>query len=267
MHFTFLCTLVQFFALIWADVSISNPSSDQTYDASDGSTTVTVKWIDDGNDDLSVDDVTKYSIVLCTGSNSNIQAVKTFTTLLSKSSKSYDAKIEDTYGPDGYYFIQVYAQYSDGYSIHYTNRFELTGMSGSADSFTFAASMFSISTGDKASPQTDITSDGSVNSASFSISYTAQTGRTRYAPMQLQPGSVVTYSMYSRRLATSAYTPYTSISPSPNVYSTITPGWSYSVTSVINTASPAGFPTYYYPASSRVKQASLSSANKRRWLD
>lgn len=267
MHFAFLWTFALLFALIWADVSVSNPGTDQTYDASDGSTTVTVKWINDGNDDLPLSKVTKYSIVLCTGPNTNIQPVKTYTTLLSKSALTYDVKIEDTYGPNGYYFVQVYAQYSDGYSIHYTNRFELTGMSGSAGSFTFAASMFSISTGDKASPQTDITSEGSINSASFSVTYTLQTGLTRYAPMQTQPGSKVTHTMYSTRLATSAYTPYTSVSPSPNVHSTITPGWSYSVTSLINTVAAAGYPTYYYPASSRVSQASLSSANKRRWLD
>lgn len=246
---------------------MSNPSSGQTYDVSSGSSTITVKWISDSNDDLSIDDVTKYSIVLCTGSNTNIQAVKTFTTLLSSSSRSYDANIEDTYGPNGYYFIQVYAQYSDGYSIHYSDRFKLTGMTGSASSFTFAASLFSISTGDVASPQTDITSDGSIDSASFTIPYTLQTGRTRYAPMQTQPGSKVTHTMYSTRMSPSSYTPYTSNSPSPNVYSTITPGWSYSVTSLINTAAAAGYPTYYYPASSRVSQASLSSANKKRWLD
>lgn len=265
-----LVLLVALIVQVIADVSITAPASGKSYSASSGSVTVTVKWVDDtddDSDDTSLSKVTKYAIVLCTGSNSQIKSVKTLTTDLSKDELEYAAVIDDSYGPDGDYFIQVYATFSEGYTIHYTNRFELTGMSGSASDFTFSASYFSV-TGDSPSAQTDIGGGAtSINSASFSVPYTEQTGRTRYAPMQTQPGSSISYTMYSTRLATSAYTPYTSISPSPDVWSTITPGWSYTVTSVYNTASVAAYPTYYYPASSRVQLATLSAAKKRRWLD
>lgn len=265
--------LVALVSQVFADVSITSPVSGNTYDASSGSVTVTVSWVDDTDDTTSttsLSNVSKYAIVLCTGPNSQIQSVKSITTSLGAGTLSYDAEIDASVGPDGDYFIQVYAQFgsSAGYTIHYSNRFELTGMSGSTGLFTFPASYFSI-TGDNPTAQSQIGGGTatSIDSASFSVSYTLQTGKTRYAPMQTQPGSSISYTMYSTRHATSAYTPYTSLSPSPNVYSTITPGWSYAVTSMVNSASVAAYPTYYYPASSRVQQATLSAAKKRRWID
>jgi len=100
------------------------------------------------------------------------------------------------------------------------------------------------------SAQTSIAGGGqtaaqSINSASFSIPYTLQTGLTRYAPMQMQPGSVLTKnkSSWSRRHPTSAVTFFTSIRPSPAQSSTITPGLSYTMTSVVNDASPALYPS------------------------
>lgn len=271
MKFTSICVLlVALVVQVFADVSITLPTSGKSFSASGGSTTVTVKWVDDTDDDTddtSLSKVTKYAIVLCTGSNSQIKSVKSLTTSLSKSSLEYDAVIDSSLGPSGDYFIQVYAQFSGGYTIHYTDRFELTGMSGAASDFTFSASLFSV-TGDGPDAQTQLGgATATINSASFSVAYTLQTGKTRYAPMQTQPGSSISYTMYSTRLPTSAYTPYSTLSPSPNVYSTITPGWSYTVTSAYNTASVAAYPTYYYPASSRVQLASLSAANRRRWID
>lgn len=266
--------LMALVAHVMADVSISSPPEGESYSASGGSAKVPVVWIDDTDDSdssSSLSKVTKYAIVLCTGSNSNIQPIKTLTSSLSLDSLKYDASIDASVGPSGEYFIQVYAQFesTSSYTIHYTYRFELTDMTGSASLFTFAGSLFSV-TGD--SPTADLRVGGGTaattyDSASFTVPYTLQTGKTRFAPMQTQPGTSISYTTYSNRHATSAYTPYTSLSPSPNVYSTITPGWSYAVTSLFNSASVAAYPTYYYPASSRVQQASLSAAKKRRWLD
>lgn len=260
-----------FLKLAVADVSITAPTSSATFSASSSTATVTVKWTDDSDDSDDTDslsNVESYAIVLCTGSNSEIGTVATLKKSLSSSATSYEAEIEDSIGPDGYYFIQVYAVYpSDGYSIHYTPRFKLSNMSGKSTTFTFSASLFSV-TGDSPLAVSDAAGTATaINSASFSVTYTLQTGKTKYAPMQTQPDTTVTASTYSRRHATSAYTPYTSISPSPNAYSTITPGWDYTPTSKVNTASIAGYPTYYYPASSRVSLATLSAKRKRRWLE
>ncbi|WPK24776.1 hypothetical protein PUMCH_002067 [Australozyma saopauloensis] len=268
MHIHSLYTLLLLLVSVVADVSITKPTAGQSFSGL-GGTTITVLWIDDTSDSdskLSLSKVTKYSIVLCTGSNNNINAVKSYTTTLPADSLTYDMKIQSSDVPNGIYFVQVYAQFADGFTIHYTPRFTLTGMSGLANTLTFPTALLTA-TGDV--PQAQLQVGGtqvSVDSHSFTVPYTLQTGKTRYAPMQTQPGTQVTYTMYSTRLPTSAYTPYSSLSPSPNVYSTITPGWSYAVTSLFNTAAIAAYPTYWYPASERVLQASLSSAKLKRWL-
>lgn len=268
---TYFATLCAFLKLALADVDITAPTSGQSFSASGGLAKVSIKWKDSSDDSDDADSLKKvksYAIVLCTGSNSNIGTVTTLTKLLSSDATSYDAQIKDTAAPNGQYFIQVYAVFpDDGYSIHYTPRFKLTGMSGEAKTFTFPADLFS-ETGAQPSPQEMAAGGGGeVNSKSFSITYTLQSGKTKYAPMQTQPDTTITATTITRRHPTSAYTPYKSISPSPNALSTITPGWNYKVTSKVNTASIAGYPTYFYPASSRVKPATLSAQKKRRWLD
>lgn len=264
-----LLSLFVLLVSVVADVSITNPTLSSSFSGLGGTALFEVLWIDDTDvtDSLtSLSKVTAYSIVLCSGSNTNIVSIKTLTTSLPSSSLSYNVNIQSGEVPNGIYFVQIYAVYPDGYTIHYTPRFALTGMNGQANALTFPASLLSV-TGDN--PDAQVQLGGallSVDSASFAVTYTLQTGRTRYAPMQLQPGTSVTHTMYSTRLPTSAYTAYSSLRPSPNVYSTITPGWSYQVTSLFNSAALAAYPTYYYPASERVKPALLSSARQKRWL-
>lgn len=260
-----------FLKFVVADVDISDPSSGDSFSVLGGVAKVSIKWkdsSDDSDDSDSLSKVKSYAIVLCTGSNSNIGTVTTLEKSLLAKLTSYDAEIKSNAAPNGQYFIQVYAVFpDDGYTIHYTPRFKLTGMSGESNTFTFPASLFSV-TGDQPSPVLQAAGGNTdVNSKSFSVTYTLQTGKTKYAPMQTQPATTVTATTFSRRHPTSAYTPYKSISPSPNALSTITPGWDYTVTSKVNTASVAGYPTYFYPASSRVKQATLSAQKKRRWLE
>lgn len=252
--------------LALADVSIKEPS-DTSYSASGGLVSIPVSWKDDGDsDDTDLSKVQWYSLVLCTGSNSAIDAAYKVQGQLSAKKTSSTIEIDSDQVPNGQYFVQVYAKFDQGYTIHYSNRFKLTGMKGDASTLTFKSDALT-ETGDAPSPQINVQADTSINSAWFTIPYTKQTGKTRYAPMQTQPAGSVTATTYSRREATSAYTPFKSISPSPNVHSTITPGWSYSVTSKTNTNNAAPYPTYYYPASSRVQKATLSNAKKRRWLE
>ncbi|GEQ66651.1 hypothetical protein JCM33374_g314 [Metschnikowia sp. JCM 33374] len=277
MHLlSFWVILASLAARVLADVSISSPTSGQTFSPSGGSATIAVQWTDsvsDTSDDSSLSKVQSFVLVLCTGDNNNIVPVKTFSSGLTSSSRSYNVVLSPGDVPNGVYLVQVYADFgkdSDGdaqFTIHYTNRFTLTGMSGSAATYTFSPALFST-TGDVPVAQVSVgvQAPKSIDSRSFSVPYTMQTGKFRYAPMQTQPGPSISYTMFSNRHATSAYTPYSTIRPSPNVYSTLTPGWSYAVTSKHNTAAIAPYPTYFYPASSRVSAASLSTANKKRWL-
>ncbi|KAH3666603.1 hypothetical protein WICMUC_005587 [Wickerhamomyces mucosus] len=237
-----LLSFVSKYAL--GDVAISKPLSDQTYSASSGSVSIGIAWIE-SNASPALGDITSYTFTLCTGPNSDIYAFKDSVVKVEASELNgkfqYTFNIDASEGADGDYYIQVYAVTSEGFTIHYTKRFTLTDMTGSYQPTVGLVSnppdaQTSLSTG-----ATVI----SINSASFSIPYTSQTGYTRYAPMQLQPGTKVTKgkSDWTRKYPTSAVTYYTSIRTTMDQSSTITPGWSYSWTSAINWASPAPFPS------------------------
>ena len=164
----------------------------------------------------------------------------------------------------------MYNTYDLGISILYTDRFQLKGMDGGSMTFgsTKSLSVALTATGDAPAATTQ-GGDTSIDSRSFSVTYTKQTGTKRYAPMQTQPGSTITHKSMTRRFATSSYSAYSTYKKSPNVMTTITPGWDYDVTSLPNYATVAPYPNTAYPASERITAtASLTSAaKKRRWLD
>lgn len=255
----FIITLLFLTSRVYSDVSISKPLTGQTYQVSSGKVTVPISWIE-SNAVPKLSNIKSYTFTLCSGPNSDIFAVHKLADGISSSDItdfSYEVDIDSSYGKDGQYYVQVYAEIDKGYTIHYTNRFTLKGMTGS-----YTPSVGGIS--DPPSGQTSIAGTGqtgivSIDSRSFSVSYTMQTGLTRYAPMQLQPGSTVTKdkSQWSRRYPTSAVTYYTSLRPSPSQVSTITPGWSYTMSSLVNYASPALSPSanggWYNPSSKLVK--------------
>ena len=255
----FIITLLFLTGRVYSDVSISKPLTGQTYQVSSGKVTVPISWIE-SNAVPKLSNIKSYTFTLCSGPNSDIFAVHKLADGISSSDItdfSYEVDIDSSYGKDGQYYVQVYAEIDKGYTIHYTNRFTLKGMTGS-----YTPSVGAIT--DPPSGQTSIAGTGqtgiaSIDSRSFSVSYTMQTGLTRYAPMQLQPGSTVTKdkSQWSRRYPTSAVTYYTSLRPSPSQVSTITPGWSYTMSSLVNYASPALSPSanggWYNPSSKLVK--------------
>lgn len=252
--YVFLLSLLH---VVLGDVAISSPKKGSTYTISGGSLTIPVKWIDDTNYP-SLDKVTYYSILLCYGPAGNIDCPYTVGEKLSpdaitKTSEdvySYDAIIPQASVGDGQFYIQVFL-YVDGKgdTIHYSPRFTLKGMSGAA-TYTYTATtqppaQTQINTGDAVTVAT------SVDSASFSVTYTKQTGRTRFAPMQMQPNTTVTAKTWKTKFATSAVTYYSKIRNSMQQDSTITPGRSYIITSGVNYASAAPMPSvvgWYKPS-------------------
>ncbi|KAK7677976.1 hypothetical protein QCA50_019058 [Cerrena zonata] len=248
-----------------ADVDVTSPSSGKSYKASGGSASVEIKWKDDSEDGdtLYLGNVEGYTISLCYMDSDDISCPQTVVKDKKFDSNKYTAKIDASDVPNGYYFFQIYTTFEkDSTSIHYTDSFKLSGMSGPSASIKATSSVAApdpqISLGEAAT---------SINSASFSLTYTKQTGRTKFAPMQMQPKTTVTHSKWSRRFPSSSYTPYSTLRKSPNCKTTITPGWSYTPKSATNTVSPAGYPTSFYAASSRVSKPTLSSASKsKRWL-
>ena len=259
------------------DVSISKPLSGQTFSVSGDAATIQVKWVDSGSDP-SISDITSYTFTLCTGPNSDITAVDVLGSSISPSEVSgnlFEASISSSVGNDGVYYIQIFAVYPTGYSIHYSYRFQLSGMtggdeaSGSIDDSPPSAQYSFKNTG--TDTETEVV-PATIDSASFTVPYTLQTGRTRYAPMQTQPGSRVTATTWTRKFPTSAVSFYKTVMPSPVVYSTITPGWSYSRTSYLNYATPQPYPSanggWYDPAEKIITPVKMNIHTiKKRWFN
>jgi hypothetical protein len=246
-----------------ADVEFTSPVLGQKFTALDGKVSVPIKWKDssDDGDALSLANVKSYTILLCTGPNNGIQCLKD--ALVSKkaiSSMSYTASIPADLVPSGFFYFQVYALFDDGSTtINYSPRIQLQSMTG--DTTTLLVSI----EGSAPDGATALIGN-SINSASFSIPYTLQTGKSKFAPMQTQPGSVVTATTWTRKYATSAVTFFSTKADPPFCISTITPGWDYTPESAVNWATPAPFPTEFYPASDKVSSASLTGTKKKRWI-
>ena len=258
------------FMMLWlgivADVKLKAPKSGQTYS---GPAKIKIEWEDDGDKDsqFSLAKAKIFTISLCSGSSSKVDCLKKPLKQWDSyddDDTSYTAEIDSDMVKDGYYFFQVYVNFGkEIQTIHYSNRFELEDMDGDNELDV----PVTYTTGTPAD-QTQGAAAENVDSASFSIPYTKQTGLTRYAPMQKQPGSTVTASEWKRLFPTSDVTYFSTIQHSPKFQSTITPGWSYTIVSYPNYASPAPTPSVRYDPKERVTPASLSTANKRRrWLD
>ncbi|SCW03154.1 LAFE_0G04148g1_1 [Lachancea fermentati] len=235
---------------VFGDVSIVAPSAGGTYEPSGSTVSIDVKWADD-NSTPKLSDIDSYTFLLCYGSNANIKCLDSTTDTVEASTVSADSDDKYTHAfsfssslaGNGQYFIQINAISKKlGYTLHYTPRFTLKSMSGTSTQ--------TYSTNTQPPAQTDITSGGNTNvatttvdtSVSFTVPYTLQTGLTRYAPMQMQPGTTVTATTWTRRFPTSAVTYYSTFRNSLNQVSTVTPGWSYILSSAVNYASPAPFP-------------------------
>ncbi|KAH3688396.1 hypothetical protein WICPIJ_000609 [Wickerhamomyces pijperi] len=253
-----LIFLFSYFTSVKADVAISKPLVGSSYDASSGSASVLIQWIE-SNTTPTLDTIESYVFTVCTGPNTKIHAfgkVGEATADDLNGSYKYTVDIENTIGADGYYYIQIYAVNPLGSTIHYSNRFELTGMTGE-----YVPSVGIVST--PPDPQTSLKGGSeatllSYNSASFTIPYSLQTGPARFAPMQTQPGTKVTRakSDWVRRYPTSAVTYYSTIRHSLDQTTTVTPGWNYQISSMVNYASPAPFPSDnggWYNPSDRLK--------------
>lgn len=262
---TSLVLLISFILSVNADVSITLPKAGSSFSGSGGSAAFTVSWVDSTSDDtdqFSLSNAKTFTISLCYGPSSAIAGCVLLMKNTALTKYTYDASIQSSAFPNGWYFVQVYTTFSDSSTtIQYSGYFQLTGMSG-------PSTITATATGAAPQAQTSVAGGAGtdVNSASFSMPYTEQTGRTKYAPMQTQPGSTITATTWAPRFPTSSVTYYLSASPSPNCHSTITPGWDYTATSEINMAAVAPYPTYFYPASSRVSKAQLQTAKKKRWL-
>ncbi|AJV41848.1 Kre9p [Saccharomyces cerevisiae YJM1355] len=260
-----ICALVFLVSFVLGDVNIVSPSSKATFSPSGGTVSVPVEWMDNGAYP-SLSKISTFTFSLCTGPNNNIDCVAVLASKITPSELtqddkvySYTAEFASTLTGNGQYYIQVFAQVDgQGYTIHYTPRFQLTSMGG-VTAYTYSATT-------EPTPQTSIQTTTTnnaqattIDSRSFTVPYTKQTGTSRFAPMQMQPNTKVTATTWTRKFATSAVTYYSTFGTLPEQATTITPGWSYTISSGVNYATPASMPSdnggWYKPS----KRLSLSA--------
>ena len=200
-----------------ADLSVTKPAAGAKLSAS---ASVEVEWLDTGGSP-ELSSVSQYVFTLCMGSNSDISAVATLGTVPAAEIKNrkYSIPIDRSAGTDGMYFIQVVAVSPDYVSIHYSDRFTLSGMQGQK-----AAPSVQDLHGPSAETMR-VGPDGApppINSASFSIPYVSQTGSWRFAPMQAQPPATITATKWTRQYSTSACTFFATNTMKPKWYTTVT---------------------------------------------
>lgn len=232
-----------FMSLVKADVQVILPMSGRQFQVSGSSVPITVGWLDDQDFPLLDKNVKSYTISLCSGPNSKIESIKTLASKISPDDLTldgiiykYDILIDSDIASSGVFFIQVFATGSFGYTIHYSHRFSISGLTGSI----IASSAGAVTTPPSAqySINTGTSTVASINSASFTIPYPRQSGISKFAPMQTQPGTSVTNptEAWTYRYPTSAVTYYSTFVPASDrdCTTTLTAGWSYVITSDIN---------------------------------
>ena len=132
-----------------------------------------------------------------------------------------------------------------GTVINFSNRFSVTGMTGTwsstaaeADFKTISgtagpATVNTISNNPAAAPGVPAAAQG----GSYTVSYQFQTGLTKFAPMQPKPGSTITAKNTAPLYPASPYTVATTFLPVPSQVTTLTQSATYSASSMENTVS------------------------------
>lgn len=250
---------------VHADYDITAPVANAALVAS---TPITVQFTDNGNVPTFAE-MALTRVLLCTGPNSAIHcfdtAVGTFTPSASLTSYSANLAPLAAMGSNGPYYFQFYSTTSgSGYSIEYSQRFTLTGMTGS----------YRASSGGDTDPPTGSTNLGGSGGGPSQedllslnqVPYSLQTGATRYAPVQQQPGTRVTHRLSaSQRFPTSSVSLFTTYTMRPLQRTTYTPSWTYTITQAQNYAATQPSPTGYYAASEALSRSIAAKAKRGRY--
>ena len=250
---SFIVVLAQLCLFAIGDISIVEPEEGTSYKPTSGEVTVPIQFSDNSDYPL-ITDVTLITIKLCTGPNTAMSCPYTIENKLSpaklKTSTSTDGDETTLYNYNvtfsssvvgsGQFFLQINGLVnSNNYAIHYSPRFLLKNMAGTVGTNTYTGT--EAPTAQYNLP--DKGGSGTIDSASFTVPYTLQTGISRFAPMQMQPNTSVTRTTWSNRYPTSAVTYYSTFRKSMQQKTTITPGWSYTFTSDYNYATVAKCPS------------------------
>ena len=139
----------------------------------------------------------------------------------------------------------VSAATAGGTVTNFSPRFTLSGMTGqfSAAVVTQLKSVTGTDGPDTIDGTGSAASSSSADDGAYGVFYTAQTGLTRYAPMQKIPPTKITQKSASMQYPTSSYTVATTFWAPPSIQTTITKSQTFSVESRANTAAAAPMPS------------------------
>ncbi|KAL9579311.1 MAG: hypothetical protein Q9203_006751 [Teloschistes exilis] len=210
-----------------ADIQFTSPAAGAVLQAAKP---ITAKWKDSG-DGTALTDLATYTLFLCAGGNdaatilqlAPINANGQFSTG-NEASATVAAAVG---GPDkNAYFLKIQSVGKDGSQvINYSDRFTLSGMTGTFPP-TIQAGIAKITdtTGPASTNQEAPAAAGGAQGAQgdYAVTYTAQTGLIKYAPMQIPPGTKITAKTVSPRYPTSSVPIAKAFLPTPKQTTTMT---------------------------------------------
>lgn len=142
-------------------------------------------------------------------------------------------------------FLQIVSVPSSGGGTvtNYSPRFSLSGMTGSFTPAIKTAAQGVTGTAGPAPQNAVVAARGPQDQVTdapqgpYSITYTAQDGLTKYAPMQGRPGTKISAKTASPRYPTSSVSFYKTNAPTPKQVTTLTLSNTFSVSSSENSVS------------------------------
>jgi len=255
-----LLTLLAFvLPLVVADVEFLTPAPGATETAG---STVTVSWQDSSNAPL-LTSLAGYTIFLMVGGDTDATSQQVLTVPAAIAGNhnlgtSITFSVPVTAGPPdkNAYFLKITSAPLSGTGtvVNYSQRFSVSGMTGAWPSPAIKAAFAATGGTLTAVPATVNTvtngvpnapaPGGGVADGQFGVSYQFQTtGLTKYAPMQLRPGSTITATNTAPLFPASLFTVAPTYLPTPSIVTTTTQPVTFSVTSIVNPASPAPMPS------------------------
>ncbi|KXL44687.1 hypothetical protein M433DRAFT_162285 [Acidomyces richmondensis BFW] len=251
MRVNFLAPFIALSPFALADVQFTSPAAGASLPAG----SITVTWKDSGTSPA-ISQLTTYTLTLMVGGNTDSNSLP-LTTITANGDFSSGNSITGTISPglagstkNGFYLKMISVAKEGGTIINYSDRFTLTGMTGTTPAvYEEAVTALGGSTAgpatvndvaNAAAPAADSTA---AQGNEFTIPYNLQTGLIKYAPMQPIPPTQITAKTPTPLYPTSAYTIATTYMPLPSITLTVTQSQTFSVSSIENTIAAAAQPS------------------------
>ncbi|KAI9049941.1 hypothetical protein LZ554_006088 [Drepanopeziza brunnea f. sp. 'monogermtubi'] len=247
LHFLALAISLPWVA---ADVKFTVPAAGASIP---GGTAFTVTWADSGNAPA-LADLTSYTLFLFSGSNAVPAQLLNLKAATFAAGNTISVIVPVGTGATGtnVYFLGMLSVATAGGTVwNYSNRFTLTGMTGTFSATVMANNkLVTGTTGpDTVNAVVSAAAAGSTAAAAgaigdpWAIPYNLQIGLTKYAPMQPVPPTAIVKTDTKPLWPTSAVQFAAAFLPIPSEVTTLTQSMTWSVSSRANTAAAAAMPT------------------------